>query len=390
MTTVKQASIRSKTRPQVLVVDDEPMLMEMISDLVAPHLPCRLVAAANLTEARKLIRTQRIELLVADVNLPDGDGTSLLDLLHETQPDASAIVVTGSPTLDGAITALRGGALDFVAKPFNAQQLTDRMRTALTHQAVSAKKQKRLARLKRTVRRLNEARKLVTRKVDLLCNDLVTAYGDLSKQVQQVRTNDSFAKYLAQAKDLEQMLCHAMDWILRQIGYANIAIWLTGDDGRYQLGAYMKYTIAGDQKLTAAMSDGLVVLTAGKGFVNLSAAEVPEVLSPAEADLLDGQQVLSAGCSYLGEGLGVITLFRNEDQPFTDEHAAILQSVAPIFAGLLAAVVKENDDFAATGEGDELSQLGLPDFDENADGDAPPPKSDPSADWWKRGDRAPF
>jgi hypothetical protein len=44
-----------------------------------------------------------------------------------------------------------------------------------------------------------------------------------------------------------------MDWLLRQMGYCNVAIWLTGDDGEYQLGAYMKYTIAGEPHFTEAM-----------------------------------------------------------------------------------------------------------------------------------------
>ena len=66
----------------------------------------------------------------------------------------------------------------------------------------------------------------MSKKVDLLCNDLSTAYGELSKQLDTVRTQEGFRKLLGEAKDLEQMLCHAMDWLLRQVGYCNIGIWL--------------------------------------------------------------------------------------------------------------------------------------------------------------------
>src|SRR5690606_2194686 len=103
-----------------------------------------------------------------------------------------------------------------------------------------------------------EARKVVSKKVDILCNDLITAYGDLSKQFEQTRTQDSFQTFVKEARDLEQMLCHTMDWLLRQMGYCNIAIYLAADRDDMQLGAYMKYKIPGEDHLTDAMRNHLV------------------------------------------------------------------------------------------------------------------------------------
>ncbi len=387
MTSAIPSSRSTRIRPKVLVVDDEPMLMEMMNDLVVPNLPCRLVAARDLNEARQMIARERIELLVADVYLPDGNGTSLLAELREKQPQASAIVITGAPTIEGAITALRAGALDFLPKPFDANQLTERMRTALARQAIGAKKERRLARLQNAVKRLNEARKIVSRKVDLLCNDLVTAYGELSRQLEDVRTQDSFRKYMAQAKDLEQVLCHAMDWLLRELGYSNIAIWLAADEGNFQLGAYMKYTLAGERQLTDAMRGGLVPMTIRKGLVHLNAEEAEQALSSAELEFLADQSILSVSCTYLGEALGAITLFRDEQTPLTETHAEVLRTISPIFAGLLASIVKEADDFAADVQdeyaGEAPDTFGLP-------GEDPRKKDDRDADWWKRGEPPPF
>ena len=94
---------------------------------------------------------------------------------------------------------------------------------------------------------------MVSQKVDLLCNDLVSAYSDLSKQLDSVRTQENFRKQIDVATDLEQLLCHTMDWLLRQVGNSNVALWLAGDDGAFQLGAYMKHTIAGDDTVSNAM-----------------------------------------------------------------------------------------------------------------------------------------
>ncbi|MCC6240299.1 MAG: response regulator [Phycisphaerales bacterium] len=394
MSTVVTNNISSVgVRPQVLVVDDEPDLIEMIRDLVGPQLPCRFVAARNLDEARQVMTQQAVELLVADVHLPDGDGTSLVNELRQRHPGASAIVITGDPTIERAVTALRAGALDFLSKPFDVRQLTDHMRKALEHQATGAKREKRMQRLQNAVKRLSQARRVVSRKVDLLCNDLVTAYGELTRQLEDVRVQDSFRKYLAQAHDLEQVLCHVMDWMLRQFGYSNIAIWLAADDNDFQLGAYMKYTIAGERQLTQAMRNSLIPMTNRKGLVHLTADEAGEQLSPAELEFMADQSIMAISCTYLGEALGVITLFRPDSQPLTAEHAAALRSIAPIFAGILASIVKDGDNFAAQTPDEQGDDAEFSDGDdstgEQTKNHRKRKKADDS-DWWKRGEPPPF
>src|SRR5438045_5661064 len=94
------------SRPRILVVDDEPMLIELVDDVLGSKVPCRMISAASLSEARKILASEAIELLVTDVNLPDDNGTSLLNTLKETQPTASAIVITGQPSMADAISAL--------------------------------------------------------------------------------------------------------------------------------------------------------------------------------------------------------------------------------------------------------------------------------------------
>jgi len=89
--------------PRVLIVDDEPSLLEVIGDAVGPRgMGCRVVSASSVAQAKRILASQPIELLVADLNLPDGDGMSLLPALRQPHPGASAIVITGSPSVDGA------------------------------------------------------------------------------------------------------------------------------------------------------------------------------------------------------------------------------------------------------------------------------------------------
>jgi hypothetical protein len=223
------------------------------------------------------------------------------------------------------------------------------------------------------VRRLNDARKIVTKKVDLLCNDLIVAYGELSRQLDLVRTQEGFKNFLGDVKDLEQLLCHAMDYLMRQMGYSNIAIWLGGEATDFQLGAYMKYTIAGDKDLTQAMHQGVVPLASREGVLHLKGDAVHETLTPAELDYLADQEILAVNCTYLGEVLAVVVCFRDADKGFDDTDVACLKSISPLFAVALASVVRPS-------QGDSTE----PDDEYPKD----PPRTDD--DWWKKGEAPPF
>ena len=257
------------------------------------NVECRLATASNLADGRHILQTQHIDLLIIDLHLPDGSGADLLAALRKHHPLASAIVITGAPSIDGAVSALRQGAVDFLAKPFTVDDFLARIRSALHRHAMVIKNENRIDRLRDAVRRLNEARRLVTKKVDLLCNDLVSAYGDLSRQLDTVRTTESFRGAIHSANDLEQMLCHAMDWMLRQIGYANVAIWLAAEPG-FQLGAYMKYTIAGEAELVESMRQGILPLVTRQGIVHLTAAQAKEQLSAPELEYMKNQTIVGA------------------------------------------------------------------------------------------------
>jgi len=384
--------------PCVLVVDDQLDVLEWVGDALARNVDCRLTTAANNEEARRILADQTVDLLIVDLNLPDGSGADLLPLLRARRPLASAIVMTGLPSVEGAVAALRHGAVDFLAKPFTADDFLQRTRAALHRQALMVKSESRIDRLKDAVRRLNESRRLVTRKVDLLCNDLVNAYGELSRQLDQVRTTESFRGAITVADNLEQMLCHAMDWMLRQIGYANVAIWLAGEPG-FQLAAYMKYTIAGNTELSEAMRLGLLPRIVREGIVQLSADEAAQQLTPAELQHMRNQTVLGAHCTYLGESLAQIILFRDGAKPFTQDDLATLRAIGPAFAVTLATMVRNDVDGQDDPEEEERHGKDGPSpfndggsiIDEDQPfRDKPRRKKKDDADWWKRGEDPPF
>ena len=105
----------------MLMVEDEPALVEVVNDILGREMGCHVVSATNVDEAKQdPRRAEQVDLVITDINLPDGNGMNLLPALRKHSPTATAIVITGSPSIDGAITAIQGGAVDFVPKPFDA------------------------------------------------------------------------------------------------------------------------------------------------------------------------------------------------------------------------------------------------------------------------------
>jgi CheY-like chemotaxis protein len=385
----------ARLSPAALVVEDDSAILELMEQALERELGCRVWPAGSVRQAKRILATEAIDLLVTDVKLPDGDGLSLLKSLRARQPFAQAIVVTGDPSVENVIQAMRQGASDLLPKPFSLPTFLDRARRAIYQHQRTVKNEARIELLRGAVRRLNRARRVVVQKVDLLCNDLVGAYGELAGQLDQVRTQESFRNLLAAARDLEQLLCHAMDWMLRQMGYCNIAIWLAGRD-QFQLGAYMKHTIAGDAALVEAMRRGLLRRVMREGFMQLDAESAGRVLSSAEMRLMPGQAILATHCTYLGESLAAVILFREGSRPFTDADAATFKAIAPIFAVALAAAVHV-DSKDAPEDGPE-SQRG---WESEFGGDEPHGGLDEPGrhkrrkrsrddDWWKRGEPPPF
>jgi DNA-binding NarL/FixJ family response regulator len=374
--------------PAVLIVEDEPALAELIREALGRDLNCRVRVADSIKRARRIMATDSVDLMIADIGLPDGDGMSLLQALRAHHPLAESIVITGSPSVEKAIAAMRFGAADLLPKPFSLDNFVDRARRALYRQNLASKNEARIESLRAAVKRLNEARRVVCKKVDLLCNDLVGAYGELAEQLDQVRVQEGFRTLLASAKDLEQLLCHAMDWMLRRIGYCNIAIWLAGHE-QFQLGAYMKHSIPGDAKLMEAIRRGLLVKVVKENFIHASGEESPRVLSSAESALLPDQSILATHCTYLGESLAAMVLFREGNNPFKPEDAEIIQAISPIFAVALAAAVRV--------EGNDENPEDIDDASGNAtDGGLDDAENQPKkrkkgdADWWKHGEEPPF
>jgi two-component system response regulator PilR (NtrC family) len=105
-------------QPVVLVVDDEPDLLELVA-LTLSRMNMQTRTAADLAGARKLLKAERFDLCLTDMRLPDGDGLDLVGWIQENRAALPVAVITAHGNVEAAVRALKLGAFDFVSKPLD-------------------------------------------------------------------------------------------------------------------------------------------------------------------------------------------------------------------------------------------------------------------------------
>jgi two-component system NtrC family response regulator len=111
---------------QILVVDDEPTQLELIEGFLKKQ-GFATVLAASAKKALEIFRAEPIDLVLTDQRMPDMSGLELVKALRAVNPEASAIVITAYGTVETAVAAIKAGAVDYVTKPVNLDELLYRI-----------------------------------------------------------------------------------------------------------------------------------------------------------------------------------------------------------------------------------------------------------------------
>src|SRR5262245_33680886 len=131
----RRSAIVSPMSGRILIVDDEPDMVENCVRILRPggH---RCVAATDARRALDLLETERPDLLLTDLRMPEIDGMALLHRAHELDAAMPVIVMTGFATIESAVEAVKGGAFDFLPKTFSVEQLRVAIDRALRHRGL--------------------------------------------------------------------------------------------------------------------------------------------------------------------------------------------------------------------------------------------------------------
>jgi PAS domain S-box-containing protein len=114
--------MKSHEHATILVIDDEKDLRDGC-DRIIRRMNCKVLTAATGEEGLNLYREHRPSIVLTDLKMPGIDGMEVLRLLQDMDEDCLVIVITGFATIDTAIESMKQGAYDFIAKPFEPDQL---------------------------------------------------------------------------------------------------------------------------------------------------------------------------------------------------------------------------------------------------------------------------
>lgn len=106
-----------KPGPRLLIVDDEDLLVRTLQTFLRTR-GYEVDVSSTPAQALDHPALAQTDLLIADLQLPQMDGIELIGRAQARHPDMSAILMTGHATIDSAVKALRGGAVDYLQKPF--------------------------------------------------------------------------------------------------------------------------------------------------------------------------------------------------------------------------------------------------------------------------------
>ena len=131
------AVLGTEGNPHLLLVDDEPALRELMAERLSER--GFEVAEANTGEkALEYLEQFAFDILITDLRLPGIGGTKVIEAARERYPGIVAIVITGYGTVKDAVEAIKRGASDFVAKPFQFDELVHVLDKALEQRRLAS------------------------------------------------------------------------------------------------------------------------------------------------------------------------------------------------------------------------------------------------------------
>ena len=120
----------SATTQRVLIVDDEPDILELL-ELALLRMGLEVVSSGGVADALRQLQEQRFALCLTDMRMRDGSGLEIVRHIAERNLDVPVAVITAHGNLENAVAALKAGAFDYLTKPVSLEQLR-----ALVHSAL--------------------------------------------------------------------------------------------------------------------------------------------------------------------------------------------------------------------------------------------------------------
>ncbi len=126
-------------KENILIVDDDIHILELLQR----HLQSwsfHSYKAVSVKEAVQILRDTKIDLLITDLKMPEIDGTELIKFVSEHYPTLPKLIITGYPSVQGSLAAIKSGVIDYLTKPFTKEELSNAIKKSLGNTETSSKK----------------------------------------------------------------------------------------------------------------------------------------------------------------------------------------------------------------------------------------------------------
>lgn len=121
-------------KENILIVDDDIDILELLQRHLI-SMDYHTYKAVSVKEALFILKDTFIDLLITDIQMPEIDGLQLLKFTNEHYPEMPKLVVTGYPSVNGALEVIKSGAMDYLTKPFTKDELKQGIEKAFAHGA---------------------------------------------------------------------------------------------------------------------------------------------------------------------------------------------------------------------------------------------------------------
>ncbi len=359
----------SAGKTQVLIVARSKRERERLSASLRTR-AWSVEAVQGIRAASERLSWASVDLLIVEAQRAGDAAQALVRDAARLEDAPAVVVVSHKPSVDLAVGAMRDGADDFIDGTLAGEGLIERLESAIARGEARRERDGERDRLRKMCAKLNDIRREMFDQIGTMCDDLVTAYGELSEQIDVLDVLHEFQSLVRRELDVEALLRTVLEYLLAKGGPTNAAIFLPDSYGDFSLGAYVNYDCPRDtgeamlDHLADVMPDAFCDET--RIALMRSDAELEAMLGD-DAHWLSGQGVLVMSCMAGDECLAVVTLFRDRRNPFEAKFLSTLEVIRDAFGEQLQRVIRIHHRHQPEGEMGYGDGMDEGEFDEPGD-----------------------
>jgi signal transduction histidine kinase len=164
--------------PTILVIDDEKSVRDLVSIIIASR-GYAVASAADATEGLKLVASLKPDLVLMDYMMPGIDGLAALGQMRAEYPDTYVIMFTGKGSEEIAVALMKGGASDYILKPFNNHNLMERIENVLKIRGVELKNRELMAERETLLEEIKAWNQELEKRIQKESEDLMKAHAEV-------------------------------------------------------------------------------------------------------------------------------------------------------------------------------------------------------------------